>query len=231
MGSPREPHPRPTLLSDFILGSQDGLVNVLGILLGLVVSTDDVRIIFIAALSALAAESISMSAVAYTSTRARYDFFRSEVARELAEMREVPEMEREEVRAILRKWDYAGDDLERMTREIESKPKMMLDLMMAFELNLSPVPVDQPRRSAEVVLAATVIGSFIPLLPFFFLPNALDTAAILAIVLSAVTLFLVGWYEARTTDGVTWKSGLRMIVIGLGAGLGGFAIGFASNHF
>src|SRR5208282_3572709 len=201
MQSNGEPHPRPTLLSDFILGSQDGLVNVLGILLGLVVSTHDVRIILIAALSALAAESISMSAVAYTSTRARRDFFRSEVARELQEMRDVPDMEREEIRVILRKWDFTGDDLDRMVREIESKPKMMLDLMMAFELSISPVTEDQPRRSAEVVLAAT-----------------------LAIVLSAITLFLVGWYEARTTDGVTWKSGLRMIVIGLGAGLGGFAI-------
>jgi VIT1/CCC1 family predicted Fe2+/Mn2+ transporter len=231
MGNAREPHPRPTLLSDFILGSQDGLVNVLGILLGLVVSTHDVRIILIAALSALAAESISMSAVAYTSTRARRDFFRSEVARELQEMRDVPDMEREEIRVILRKWDFAGDDLDRMVREVEAKPKMMLDLMMAFELSISPVAEDQPRRSAEVVLAATVIGSFIPLIPFFFLPNALETAAILAIVLSAITLFLVGWYEARTTDGVTWKSGLRMIVIGLGAGLGGFAIGLASNHF
>ncbi|MCI4373556.1 MAG: VIT1/CCC1 transporter family protein [Thermoplasmata archaeon] len=231
MGNPREQHPRPTLLSDFILGSQDGLVNVLGILLGLVVATHDVRIILIAALAALAAESISMSAVAYTSTRARRDFYRSEVARELQEMREFPDMEREEIRVILRKWDYRGDDLERMVGEVEARPKMMLDLMMAFELSLAPVSEDQPRQSAEVVLAATVIGSFIPLIPFFLLPGALVTAAIVAIVLSAITLFLVGWYEARTTDGVTWKSGVRMIVIGLGAGFGGFLIGFAANHF
>lgn len=231
MGNPLEPHPRPTLLSDFILGSQDGLVNVLGILLGLVISTHDIRIILIATLAALAAESISMSAVAYTSTRARRELFRSEVARELEEMREVPEMEREEIRVILRKWNFEGADLERMVHEIETRPKMMLDLMMAFELSLSPVADDQPRKSAEVVLAATVLGSFIPLIPFFLLPGALDTAAIIAIVLSAITLFLVGWYEARTTDGVTWKSGLRMVVIGLGAGFGGFLIGVASNHF
>jgi len=230
MGNPREPHPRATLLSDFILGSQDGLVNVLGILLGLVVSTHDVRIILIASLAALAAESISMSAVAYTSTRARRELFRSEVARELQEMREVPEMEREEVRVILRKWDYAGADLERMVREVEGKPKMMLDLMMAFELFLAPVAEDQPRKSAEVVLAATVIGSIIPLVPFFLFPGALATAAILAIILSAITLFLVGWYEARTTDGVTWQSGLRMVLIGLGAGFGGFLIGFVASH-
>ena len=145
-------------------------------------------------------------------------------------MREVPEMEREEIRVILRKWDYTGDDVERMLREIEAKPKMMLDLMMAFELSLAPVAEDQPRKSAEVVLAATVLGSFIPLIPFFLFPTELLTAAILAVLVSGITLFLVGWYEARTTDGITWKSGLRMILIGLGAGFGGFLIGVLSNH-
>jgi vacuolar iron transporter family protein len=231
MGNPREPHPKATLLSDFILGSQDGLVNVLGILLGLTISTDNVRIILIAAFAALAAESISMSAVAYTSTRARRDFYRSEVDRELKEMREVPDMEREEIRVIFHKWGYEGDDLERMVRDVEARPKMMLDLMMAFELSLSPITADQPRLSAEVVLASTVIGSFIPLIPFLILPGSLPTAAVLAVILSAITLFLVGWYEARTTDGVTWKSGFRMIAIGLGAGFGGFLIGVAANHF
>jgi vacuolar iron transporter family protein len=230
MGQPRESHPRPTLLSDFILGSQDGLVNVLGILLGLTISTSDVRIILIAAFAALAAESISMSAVAYTSTRARRDFYHSEVERELQEMREVPEMEREEVRAIFRQWGYAGDDLERVVREVEARPKMMLDLMMAFELSLAPVAEDQPRRSAEVVLAATVVGSFIPLVPFLLFPTTLVVDAVLAVIVSAITLFSIGWYEAKTTDGVTWRSGLRMIMIGLGAGLGGFLIGVAANH-
>jgi VIT1/CCC1 family predicted Fe2+/Mn2+ transporter len=231
MGNANESHPKATLLSDFILGSQDGLVNVLGILLGLTISTNNVRIILIASFAALAAESISMSAVAYTSTRARRDFYLSEVERELREMREVPDMEREEIRTIYRKWGYDGEELDRIVRDVETRPKMMLDLMMAFELSLSPIQEDQPRKSAEVVLGATVVGSFIPLIPFLLFPGALTTAAILAVILSAVTLFLVGWYEARTTDGVTWKSGLRMIVIGLGAGFGGFLIGVVANHF
>src|SRR2546428_8176646 len=66
----RATHPKPTVLSDFILGSQDGIVNVLGIILGLSAATRDVRIILVATLAALGAESIAMGAVAYTSTRA-----------------------------------------------------------------------------------------------------------------------------------------------------------------
>ncbi len=224
-----ETHPGPTLLSDFILGSQDGLVNVLGILLGLVISTSDLRIIYIASLAALAAESISMGAVAYTSTRARRQLYLAEQAREIAEMRDVPDIEREEVRVIFRDWGFEGAELEEMVRKFEARPKAMLDLMMAFELHLSPVSAEQPLNSGLVVLASTIVGSFIPLVPFFVLPTMLHLAAVVSVVASGAMLFAIGWYEARTTLGVTWESGLRMVVIGLAAGLGGFAIGLLAN--
>ncbi|HYA57982.1 MAG TPA: VIT1/CCC1 transporter family protein [Thermoplasmata archaeon] len=226
-----EDHPRPTLLSDFILGSQDGLVNVLGILLGLVVATRDPRIILIATLAALAAESISMGAVAYTSTLARRNLYLSEVQREMAEMRVVPHLEQEEVRVILRRWGYEGAEVEEMLARIEAKPKAMLDIMMAFELNLSEVKPEQPRNSALVVFGATVAGSIIPILPFFFLSHDLVMAAIIAIILSALVLCAVGYYEATATKGSTWRSALRMVIIGIGSGFAGFLIGVLVKTF
>lgn len=220
----REAHPRPTLLSDFILGSQDGLVNVLGILLGLVAAGTSGRIILVAAFAALAAESISMGAVAYTSTLSRRKLFLSEVERERREMREVPEAEREEVRVILRQWGFEGEEVEEMVRHIESKPRAWLELMMAFELNLAEVGPHQPRDSGLIVLSATVLGSAIPLLPFLTgLPNEL--AAMVSLGLSGVVLAGIGFYEARITVGSAWLSAGRMLLIGLGAGLAGFLIG------
>ncbi len=225
-----EQHPRPSLLSDFILGGQDGLVNVLGILLGLVAASTPVRFILIAGLSALAAESLAMAAVAYTSTYSRLKLYLSETERERREMSEVPELEREEVRVILRKWGYEGAEVEEMLARIEAKPKAWLDLMMAFELNLSPVSADAPRKSAGVVGAATLMGHLIPLLPFFFLTTRIFDATVSAVILSGITLFLIGWYEARTTVGSVLTSGIRMVFIGLGSGFAGFAIGFAIEH-
>lgn len=222
-----EKHPKPTLLSDFILGSQDGLVNVLGILLGLVAAGADERIVIIAGLAALAAESLAMAAVAYTSTDSRRKLYEAEQAREVREMKEVPELEREEVRVILRGWGYSGDELEEMLRRIEAKPKAWLDLMMAFELNLSPVGADAPARSAGVVGSATLLGHLIPLLPFFFVRTDTHLAAYAAVLLSAIALFTIGFYEAKWTIGSVWRSGLRMLVIGLASGLAGFLIGVA----
>ncbi|MGH9918388.1 MAG: VIT1/CCC1 transporter family protein, partial [Nitrososphaerales archaeon] len=99
-----EMHASSSFLSNFILGSQDGLVNVLGILLGLTAATSDLRIIFVAAFAALGAESISMGAVAYTSTLARRKQYLKEVSREETEMREVPEKEKGDVRDVFQEW-------------------------------------------------------------------------------------------------------------------------------
>ncbi len=226
-----EAHPRPTLLSDFILGSQDGVVNVLGIVLGLAVAGAAIKFVIIAGLAALAAESVSMGAVAYTSTRSRRLMYESEVQRELVEMREVPELEREEVRTILRGWGYSPTEVEEMLQRIEAKPKAWLDLMMAFELHLAPVGESAPLNSALIVGSATLLGSVVPLLPFFFLRGNVAAPSLTAIFLSGIMLFLIGYYEARLTIGSLLKSGARMLLIGLGSGFAGFLIGLALRAY
>ncbi|MDG6925337.1 MAG: VIT1/CCC1 transporter family protein [Nitrososphaerota archaeon] len=223
--SAAEKHARSGLLSNFILGSQDGLVNVLGILLGLVAATSDVRLIFVAALAALGAESISMGAVAYTSTLARRKQYLKEVEREQQEMKELPDKERQEVREIFERWGYAGEQLERVTDVIVSNPRAWLELMMAHELYLQPVDESEPRQSFTVVLTSTIVGSLIPLIPFFISTADLLADAVASILLSGGVLFFVGYYEARTTVGSLWRSGLQMALIGLAAGLAGFLIG------
>ena len=47
------------VLRDIILGGQDGLVNVLGSVLGVAAATNDTKIVIIAGIAATLAESIS----------------------------------------------------------------------------------------------------------------------------------------------------------------------------
>jgi len=221
-----EKHARPGLLSDFILGSQDGLVNVLGVILGVAVASRDITIILAGGLAATFAESISMGAVAYTSTIARRDHYRSEVERERQEMRELPDLERQEVREILERWDFHGDELEEMLEKIVSKPKAWLELMMAHELNLAPVEESQARRSALIVGFAAIVGSLIPLVPFFATGADILLGIAISLVVSAITLFVIGWYKASTTVGRPARSGLQMLLIGITSALAGFGIAF-----
>src|SRR5881397_816489 len=82
-----------------------------------------------------------------------------------------------------------------------------------------------PRASAFLVGTATVVGHFIPLSPFFFVGSDVLLGAVLAIQLSGVALFGIGWYEAKITVGSWWREGLEMLVIGLGGGVAGYVIG------
>src|SRR6266480_4118026 len=118
-----EKHAQPGLLSDFILGSQDGLVNVLGVILGVAVASRDITIILAGGLAATFAESISMGAVAYTSTLAWRGHYLAEVEREKEEMRTLPDLERQEVRDILERWDFHGVELDEMLEKIVWKPR------------------------------------------------------------------------------------------------------------
>ena len=220
-----EAHPHPTLLSDFILGSQDGLVNILGILLGLTAANASPQIILVAVLAALSAETISMAAVAYTSTTARRRLYQSELERERVEMKEVPQTERAEVRAVFKDWGYTGDELERMTDGICNNPKAWLEFMMAHELKLAPVAEHQARNSFLVVGGATVVGSAIPILPYLVPGLSLDAALIGSVVVSAIALALIGLYEARITNGRPFRNAGQMVLIGLAAGFAGFLVG------
>jgi VIT1/CCC1 family predicted Fe2+/Mn2+ transporter len=43
---------------------------------------------------------------------------------------------------------------------------------------------------------------------------------------SAITLFVIGWYKGKATIGRPGRSGLQMLVIGIVAALAGFGIAY-----
>jgi len=225
-----EKHAQPSLLSDFILGSQDGLVNVLGVILGVAVAsrnlTDPLTIILAGGLAATFAESISMGAVAYTSTVARRDHYAAEVEREKEEMVTLPDLERQEVREILQRWGFEGSELEEMIQKITSKPKAWLEIMMAHELNLAPVDPLQARKSAVLVGLAAIVGSLVPLVPFIVIGANILLGVAVSLVVSTIALFLIGWWKARTTIGHPGRSGAQMAFIGIASAIAGFGIAY-----
>jgi VIT1/CCC1 family predicted Fe2+/Mn2+ transporter len=64
---------------------------------------------------------------------------------------------------------------------------------------------------------------FSKMIPFMLVTGM--PAIVVAIALSAVSLFAVGAYSAKTLIGDWRKSGLQMLTIGLGAAAVGFLIG------
>lgn len=222
--SPHRERHRPTnSLRDVILGGQDGLVNILGIILGVIAANGSTAVLLAAGFAAAITESISMGAVGYTSAVAQRDYVRAEQERESSEIDTIPEMERQEVRDIYAAKGFAGELLDRVVETITARRDVWLATMMDEELHLSSVQTSDILRSAAVITVATLIGHMIPLLPFLVL--ARSSALVLSIALSAIVLFGVGVYSAKTLVGDWRKSGLQMMVIGLGAAGIGFVVG------
>ena len=218
-----DPHSQASNLSDVILGGQDGLVNVLGVILGVAAATHDPRIILVAGLAAAFAESISMGAVAYTSTLADADFYESERNRELRHIQQVPHLEAREIREIYQNKGFEGELLDRIVNTITADEDVWVAVMMAEEHQLKPTNRRHALQSAIVVGISAIIGSLIPLVPFMFLP--VDIGMLVAVVITALVLFGVGAYKAQKMVGHPVKSGLEMAAIGTLSALVGYAIG------
>jgi predicted membrane protein (TIGR00267 family) len=218
-----DPHRRASSISDIILGGQDGLVNVLGVILGVAAATQDSYIVLVAGLAATFAESVSMAAVAYTSTLADADFFESERAREYRHIQEVPRLEKQEIRDIYASKGFSGELLNRIVDTITANKDVWVAVMMAEEHQLTPIDRRQALRSAVIVGIAAIVGSLIPLAPFIFLP--VGSSMFASILISALVLFVFGVFKARLTVGNPGKSGLELALIGTVSALVGYAIG------
>jgi vacuolar iron transporter family protein len=218
-----DPHRHESRLSDVILGGQDGLVNVLGVILGVAAATQDARIVIAAGLAATFAESISMGAVAYTSTLADDDLYLSEREREHRHIHLAPDVEIEEIRDIYRSKGFEGETLDKIVEVITSNPDVWVNVMMSEEFQMTPPERSKAIRSAVIVGLSALAGSIIPLFPFFFWNVSLSIW--LAIVIAALTLFVVGAYKARVTIGTPFRSGLQMALIGTISALAGYVVG------
>jgi predicted membrane protein (TIGR00267 family) len=106
---------------------------------------------------------------------------------------------------------------------ITSNKEVWLQIMMAEELKLVPQDKEGPSKSALIVGFSSLLGSIIPLIPYFFI--GIESAVLLSFAVSAVFLFAIGAYKAKLTIGNPWKSGIEMLLIGSAAAVAGYLIG------
>jgi vacuolar iron transporter family protein len=224
-GMDRDAHRHTSRFSSLLLGGQDGLVNVLGVILGVAAASNDAHLVLVAGLAAAIAESISMAAVAYTATGADRALYQAEQARELRHIAEAPELERDEIRQIYRDKGFDGALLEDIVRTVTANPEVWVAVMMAEELKLSPVDDQAPRREAVIVGLSALFGSLVPVAPYLLLP--LRAATIAGLLFSALTLFAAGAWQARLTVGHWARRGLELLLIGLGSAAAGWVVGRA----
>lgn len=220
----RDPHMRGRWLADVVLGAQDGLVNTLGVVLGVAAASSDPRVVLASGMAAGIAESLSMAAVGYTSSVARGDLFRSERAREYRHIETAPVIEREEIRALYIRKGFEGDLLDRVVDAICADKDVWVAVMMAEEHELVPVDRAASIRSSAIIGIASLGGAVLPVVPFALL--GLRAGVITAIALGTALLFALGAYKASVTVGRRVRSGTELAAIGMASAAAGYAIGW-----
>ncbi len=148
-----EHHRETNWLRDVILGGQDGLVNILGIILGVIAGGGSETVLIVAGFAAAITESISMGAVGYTAAKSERDFYQAEKEQETAEIAATPEVERQEIADIYSAKGFTGQLLEEVVDTITANRDVWVETMMDEELHLQPI------QTPDILRAAVVSGS------------------------------------------------------------------------
>lgn len=209
-------------IRDATLGANDGLVSILTLLAGVAGADVAPSTVLIAGLAGLVAGAISMGVGAYVSAKAYRSYYRAELRKEVREMREKPEVEREEIRKIYRERGFEGDLLEQVVDRITSDPQVWLKVMMSEELGLS-AQFGRPLGAAAVVFVAFLAGGIVPVVPFVFAEGL--AALVTSFAVTAAALLVAGGIRSRYTGERPLLAGLELVAMALIGVLAALLIG------
>lgn len=199
-------------IREIVFGVNDGLVSVTVLVVAVAASGLSSKAVILSALAATTAATVSMALGAYLSTQAQNEYFKSEWAREMREVDEVPDEERREVEGILRQKGFPHDEAEQFTRRLMQNKHQWVDFMMKEELGIIVEGLDSPWTSAGIMAIAVIAGSLAPVLPFLFIHTP-PLAMRWAIGLALLAAFVLGTVKATVAKGVWWKSGLQFVLV------------------
>ena len=111
-----------------------------------------------------------------------------------------------------------------MSRELVKNPAAALDALAREELGLNPDDLGSPWGAAVFSFIAFALGAAVPLLPFLF-GMPLQRAVAIAAAVAGFALFGVGAALSLFTGRSALRGGLRMVLIGGGAGVATWLIG------
>ena len=219
-----EPHLKESsAVRDFVFGFGDGVNTSLGIAAGVGGADASSNIIILAALVAMFTGAKAMAVQNYLAVKSHRELLKSEIDREIWEIENKPEDERQEIEDIYKAKGFSGKDLEMIVNKITSDKKVWLDTMLNEELNLNLEIAGHPLKSALRMFGSFLVGGILPIIPFFFAEGY--TPLFIAIGISLSTSFVVGAVKSKMAQTSIIKGGIEMAGLGTGIALIGFGIG------
>jgi VIT1/CCC1 family predicted Fe2+/Mn2+ transporter len=208
-----------------VLGSTDGLVSNLSLLMGVAGAGASHQVIVVAGMAGLVAGSLSMALGEYLSVQSARELLANELRIEAGQLAASPDAEVAELREIyVRKGVPAMMAADLADHMVRSDPALALDTMAREELGFDPNELGGSAWvAAGTSLALFALGAFVPLLPF--LVSGGPIALVAAAVLSGIAIFALGAGITRLTGMNPVRSGLRQLAFGAAAASITYGIG------
>lgn len=207
-----------------VFGVNDGLVSNTSLIMGVAGAAAAPEFVLTSGVAGLLAGALSMAAGEYVSMRSQKEMFEYQIGLERDELREYPEEEAEELALIYQARGMALEEARRVTRALVKDEEHALDALAREELGLNPGDLGSPWGAAVSSFLAFAAGAVLPLLPFLAGGDP-SSAIVHAAVIAAFALFGVGAVLSLFTGRSAVAGGLRMVVIGSGAGAATWLIG------
>lgn len=193
-----------------VLGANDGIVSIAGLVVGVAGATNSSTVIATAGVAGVIAGAISMAVGEYISVSSSRDTERALLKKEREELRKYPKQELEELTQI-----YQGKGLSRKTAEVVAKELTKKDAFAAHvdaELGIDPNNLTNPWHAAFASAAAFLAGAIIPIIAILVPPPEMRVPVAFISVLFA--LALTGTLSARVGQANVKHATLRVIVGG-----------------
>ncbi|GAA4551566.1 VIT1/CCC1 transporter family protein [Amycolatopsis samaneae] len=193
-----------------VLGANDGIVSVAGIVVGVAGATTDRIAILTAGIAGLVAGAFSMAGGEYVSVSTQRDTEKAMLRLEKHELKTMPEAEEAELAQIYERKGLSPELAARVARELSEKDA--LQAHAEAELGIDPGNLTSPWQAAWASLIAFTVGALLPLLAIAWTNVSLRVGACAAAVV--LGLVLTGWISARLGDADVKRAILRNVGVG-----------------
>lgn len=205
-----------------VLGANDGIVSVAATVVGVAGATTSTSAIGVAAAAAVVGGAISMALGEYVSVSSQVDSQEALIAKEKAELRDLPEQELDELTEILEERGISPETARKAA--IEMTEKNALKTHLHFELGIDDEDIPSPWSAALASAGAFLMGALLPTLLILVFPESIRIPVTFAGVL--IALAVTGTLGAKWGGSPRYgKAAVRVVIGGALALAVTFAVG------
>lgn len=196
-----------------VLGANDGIVSVAGVVVGVAASGSDARGVLAAGIAATVAGAMSMAAGEYVSVESQADAERADLAIERHELRQDPQAELEELAGIYRQRGLDPALARQVAEQLSAHDALAAHARdeLGITASLRPRPVQAALASA----AAFCCGAALPMATALLAPAAAVSRA--TTVTTLLGLSITGGWAAAMGGASPWRGALRVTFWGAAA--------------